>query len=102
MKKALDSAPEMMLRVDLNAGKAEMPAVDLYHRSLAADPPDFRRASKSHDRGNLASSPSTVASRAPDGDDPMTVCTCDPRHLEIGGYDPGCPRHDTTRAAGDR
>lgn len=20
-------------------------------------------------------------------------CTCDPRHLEVGGYDPGCPVH---------
>lgn len=22
------------------------------------------------------------------------ACICDPRHLEIGGYDPGCPTHD--------
>lgn len=21
-------------------------------------------------------------------------CTCDPRHLEVGGYDSGCPKHD--------
>jgi hypothetical protein len=23
------------------------------------------------------------------------TCTCDPRHLEVGGYDPDCPVHDT-------
>lgn len=26
----------------------------------------------------------------------VTRCTCDPRHLDVGGYDPGCPRHDRT------
>lgn len=24
-----------------------------------------------------------------------TTCTCDPRHIEIGGFDSGCPAHDT-------
>lgn len=23
-----------------------------------------------------------------------TTCTCDPRHLEVGGYDAGCLIHD--------
>lgn len=22
------------------------------------------------------------------------TCTCDPNHLDAGGYDPGCPTHD--------
>jgi len=25
-------------------------------------------------------------------------CTCDPRHLTAGGYDPGCPTHDPQEA----
>lgn len=24
-------------------------------------------------------------------------CVCDPQHLEIGSYDPGCPVHDPRR-----
>lgn len=24
----------------------------------------------------------------------VETCTCDPTHLEIGGYDRGCPAHD--------
>jgi len=26
-----------------------------------------------------------------------TGCACDPRHIEVGGYDAGCPVHDGTR-----
>lgn len=25
---------------------------------------------------------------------PAPVCTCHPHHIEIGGYDRGCPMHD--------
>lgn len=24
----------------------------------------------------------------------MATCTCDPRHLEVGGFDSSCPVHD--------
>lgn len=24
----------------------------------------------------------------------LVVCTCDPAHLEVGGYDVGCPVHE--------
>lgn len=27
----------------------------------------------------------------------MSECSCDPRHLEIGGTDADCPVHDQTR-----
>lgn len=23
------------------------------------------------------------------------VCACDPRHLEVGGFDPDCPKHSS-------
>ncbi len=26
------------------------------------------------------------------------TCTCDPRHQDSGGYDPGCPEHDQDAA----
>jgi hypothetical protein len=25
---------------------------------------------------------------------PAYVCTCHPHHLEVGGFDTGCPQHD--------
>jgi hypothetical protein len=27
----------------------------------------------------------------------MSSCTCDPRHLDAGGFDRNCPVHDTRR-----
>lgn len=29
------------------------------------------------------------------------ACTCDPRHLDAGGYDPGCPTHDVEAVRAD-
>lgn len=26
-------------------------------------------------------------------------CACDPRHIEVGGFDRGCPRHDRAVAS---
>lgn len=31
---------------------------------------------------------------APPAGQGPTTCSCNPRHLEVGGYDPGCPVHD--------